>query len=207
MSSPAGESPQNPKEYSCDWTTAHTEVWERVLTPWRLRKARILEIGTWEGRSAVYFLGHLPCSTITCIDTFQGTLSLLHLPEHSEWVRQIPYVEMRFDRNTAEFGDRVEKIKDESVPALDRLIAAGRIYDIVYVDANHRFEDVAADSIRAWRLLAPDGLLIFDDYGWRPKYPASERPKDAIDAFLEAHAGSYVLLEKGYQVIVRRRSP
>lgn len=206
MQAADGEWPWTGKEFSCDWTTEHTKVWKTVLAAWQTRDARILEIGTWEGRTAVYLLAYLPRSTITCIDTFRGTASLLELPEHAPWVRQIPHVEMRFDRNVAEFGDRMEKIRDEAVRALDSLIAKGRLYDIAYVDASHRRDDVAADSIRAWTLLADDGLMIWDDYGWRPAYPPAERPKDAIDAFLAAHAGSYDLLEMGYQVIIRKKA-
>jgi predicted O-methyltransferase YrrM len=192
------------KEFSCDWTSQHVPTWNKVLGPWRSRRTHILEIGCWEGRSTLYFLKYLRRSSITCIDTFRGNLSLLPLPEHREWALQLPYVEGRFDRNVVEFGSRVEKIKDHSLSALDRLITEKRIYDVIYVDASHRRDDVMADSIRAWRLLRAGGILIWDDYGWRPKYPSSERPKDAIDAFLDEHSASHVLLEKGYQVIVRR---
>jgi hypothetical protein len=34
---------------------------------------KILDIGSFEGRSAVFFLKYLPGSTIVCIDTFAGT--------------------------------------------------------------------------------------------------------------------------------------
>jgi predicted O-methyltransferase YrrM len=192
------------KNFSCDWTSEHIAGWRRALGPWRFRKIQILEIGTWEGRSALFFLHFLHRSTITCIDTFRGTSSLLALPEHRGWARQVPYVEHRFDRNLGSFGKRVEKIIGESVPSLDRLIAKRRIYDLVYVDASHRYQDVAADSARAWRLLRKGGILIWDDYGWRPKYPVLERPQQAIDEFLDAHARSYILLEKRYQVIIKR---
>jgi hypothetical protein len=193
------------KVFSCDWTTSHAKIWRRVLAPWRSRRVRVLEVGTWEGRSAVYFLNYLYRCNITCVDTFRGSLSLLALPEHGAWVRQLPYVEVRFDRNVAPFGDRVKKIKGRSAAVLDGLIAKRCSYDVIYLDASHRRDDVAADTARAWSLLRDGGILIWDDYGWRPKYPPSERPKDAIDAFLNAHNGSYVLLEKGYQVIIRRR--
>ena|SRR5215472_17578497 len=47
----------------------------------RLRKAplRIVEIGSWEGRSALFFLKYLPYSSIVCIDTFQGTPEESHV--------------------------------------------------------------------------------------------------------------------------------
>jgi predicted O-methyltransferase YrrM len=197
--------PRVGKVFSCDYTTPHTKIWRRVLAPWRSRRVRVLEIGTWEGRSAVYFLNFLYQCNITCVDTFRGSLSLLALPEHRKWVRQLPYTEARFNRNVAQFGNRVKKIKGQSVPVLDALIARRCRYDVIYLDASHRYNDVAADSTRAWKLLRKGGVLIWDDYGWRPEYPSSERPKDAIDAFLDGHKQSYILLEKDYQVIIRRR--
>ena len=48
-------------------------VWRRVLAPLRKTPVRIVEIGSWEGRSALFFLKYLPYSRIVCIDTFQGT--------------------------------------------------------------------------------------------------------------------------------------
>jgi hypothetical protein len=194
-------------QYSCDWTSAHVPRWKRALEPVRLRPLRVLEIGAWEGRSAIFFLKHLPRSKLTCIDTFEGTQSLLELPEHAPWVRQIPYVEARFDRNVAPFGGRVEKLKGRTRDRLDALLRARRRYDVIYVDASHRRDDVLQDSQRAWSLLRPGGLLIWDDYGWRPKYAPSERPREAIDRLLAAWRGRYRLLHKDYQVIVRRTAP
>ena len=44
------------KDFSCDWTTHHITMWAGVLEAFRDRPARVLEIGSWEGRSALFFL-------------------------------------------------------------------------------------------------------------------------------------------------------
>ena len=47
-------------------------------------------------------------------------------------------------------------------------------------------------------------MIIWDDYRWGSDLPLRERAKGAIDDFLRAHAGSYRLLRKDYQVMVER---
>jgi predicted O-methyltransferase YrrM len=190
-------------EFSSDWATPHFSIWRRVLAPLRGRGARVLEIGSWEGRSAIFFLKYLGDSTITCIDTFEGGI------EHhtfQPFADQLPAIERRFDRNLAAFGNRVEKIKSDSVPALQRLAAAARQFDLAYVDGSHRRDDVMADSVHVWPLIRPGGIVIWDDYTWSPDAPPEDRPQPAIDAFLDAHRGRYRLLAKGLQMIVRRLS-
>lgn len=191
------------KDFSTDWATEHFTVWNRVLSHWRRRPLRILEIGSWEGRSAVFFLNYFRRSTIVCIDTFHGTESLLR---HPSWGLQIPLIERRFDRNLAAFASRVEKIKGASRDTLDRLLAEGRTFDLAYVDGDHRRDSVWEDTVRTWPLVPPGGIVIWDDYGWRPSNPPEERPQPAIDAFLAEQQGHYEVLVRGYQMIVQRTS-
>lgn len=190
-------------EFSSDWATSHFSIWRRVLAPLRGRGTKVLEIGSWEGRSAIFFLNFLHDSTIVCIDTFAGGVE--H-QTYAPFADQLPVIEQRFDRNLAAFGNRVEKIKSASVPALQQLAAGGRQFDLAYIDGSHRRDDVMADSIHVWPLVPPGGIVIWDDYTWAPDAPPEERPQPAIDAFLKAHDGRYRLLAKGLQVIVRRLS-
>jgi hypothetical protein len=60
-------------DFTSDWIWKHYWIWRRVLSPLRHLPAKILEIGSFEGRSAMFFLKYLPRSTIVCIDTFEGT--------------------------------------------------------------------------------------------------------------------------------------
>lgn len=190
------------KDFSSDWTSGNFTTWRRMLSPWREAPLRILEIGSWEGRSAVFFLNFLPRSTIVCIDTFGGSAE-----EHYVYQRlaaQLPNVEARFDRNLAPFSARVEKIKGRSGEALARLSTANRRFDLAYIDAGHRRDDVMADSLAVWALLAPGGVVIWDDYEWGRGLPPDERPQPAIDDFLRDHAGQYRLLAKTYQLAIER---
>lgn len=189
------------KKFSVDWTTEHLPVWHRILADRRRQPVRIVEIGSWEGRSAVFFLKYFKYSKIVCIDTFDGTESLRR---HPTWGQQIASIESCFDYNLAQFGDRVEKIKRESKRALDDLLIAGRKFDLAYIDGDHKRDNVWEDTVRTWELVQPGGIIIWDDYGWPPHYPSEDRPQAAIDYFLASRANQHELLEQGYQVIVRR---
>jgi len=189
-------------DFTSDWVWKNYSIWRRVLAPARDRPVRIVEIGSFEGRSAVFFLKYLPQSTMVCIDTFAGTPEENYVYRNME--HQMSAAEVRFDRNVAPFAGRVEKIRGRSIPALERLAAQNRRFDLAYIDGGHRYDDVMGDSVAVWTMLEPGGIVIWDDYEWAPDFAPEERPKPAIDDFLGAREGGYRLLAKGYQVIVEK---
>jgi predicted O-methyltransferase YrrM len=186
------------KELTTDWTSGNFTLWRRVLSPLQGEPLRILEIGSWEGRSAIFFLNFFKRATITCVDTFGGGV------EHRRLAMEISAVEGRFDRNLGPFGSRVEKIKNESRDGLEWLEAQQRRYDLAYIDGSHMRDEVMADSRGVWSLVGPGGVIIWDDYRYGRNLPAEERPQPAIDAFLSEHDGAFRMLAKGYQVIIER---
>lgn len=191
------------KEFSSDWTSTHFPLWIAVLSNFRNRPCDVLEIGSWEGRSAVFFLEFLPQSKLTCIDTFGGGAENHASPLES---CQIPLIERRFNSNLKSYMQRFEKIKARSVTALDSLAESGAAFDIVYVDGSHMRDDVMVDSILAWRMVRPGGLLIWDDYGGGAGKPARERVSPAVNSFLAWHMDEYIELHRGYQVIIQRKA-
>ena len=113
-------------------------------------------------------------------------------------------LEPRFDHNIAVSGSgaKVIKIKARSEEALGAL--AENSFDAAYIDGSHRAPNVMLDAVLSWKLVKPGGLLIFDDYKWAPELPPHERPKMAIDAFLNVLQAQLEVLHIGYQVIVRK---
>jgi predicted O-methyltransferase YrrM len=189
------------KDFSCDWTTGNIPVWAGILADHRARPVRVLEIGSWEGRSALFFLNYLPQCRLTCIDTFGGNV------EHheDEWfAKLVPGVEARFDANLAPFRERVEKIKGPSGEVVPQLAVAGRRFDVAYIDGSHYAADVYADAALTWPLMETGGIVIFDDYEWGLMNEESERPKLGIDAFLAAIPGQHRVIHRDYQMIVAR---
>jgi predicted O-methyltransferase YrrM len=160
-----------------------------------------LEVGCFEGRATVWLLENVlthPSSRIVCVDSFDV---------HAEQ-------EAFFDANVALVGAtaRVEKKKGLTVSVLPAL--AGRTFDWIYVDADHRAISVLTDAVLGWPLLRRGGYLVFDDYEWDRKllepefldhpqlaFLSTRRGIDAFLAFTKDHAER---VHQGYQVVLKR---
>ena len=143
----------------------------------------ILEIGSWEGRSTCWFLDACPNATITCVDTFEGSV------EH-EGINMSD-VEKRFRENVQPYGTRVVVRKGRS----DRMLFGldPESFDVIYVDGSHEHHDALSDLVFAYHLLRPGGVLLVDDYAGFPGVRA------AVDAFVQAFKGLEPI-HVGYQV-------
>jgi predicted O-methyltransferase YrrM len=150
---------------------------------------KMLEIGSFEGRSAIWFLENILTgadSSLTCVDRFRP-----------------PYGDV-FDRNLAASGRSSQAVKLVGSSNLVLPSLADASFDAVYIDGGHREREVWDDALEAWRLTRPGAVMIFDDYDWEPGLPLEDRPKRAIDRFLLRHAGKYRILHHGYQVILQK---
>lgn len=166
-----------------DWFSPHIPLWDSVIE--RLKPKRILEIGSFEGRSTCYMIrkavdyGHVD---IACIDTWEGGV------EHAGL--DFDVVEKNFDHNVQLLlkagllnNVNVYKLKGKSYVELARLITEDfGLFDLVYIDGSHMASDVLLDATMAFKLLRVDGVLIFDDYQ-RGEQKELEHPMIAIDAF------------------------
>ena len=175
------------KKFSADYATHNFPVWEKCLAHLRDREIDVLEIGSFEGRSALFWMEFLRRSRLTCVDVFLSR-----------------DVEARFDQNIAEYRDRIAKLVMPSAAALPRLEQAGARFDLIYIDGSHRLMDVYRDSTLCWPLLKSGGILIWDDYEWTKPGRELDRPKPAINHFLRQHASELLELHRGYQIIVRK---
>ncbi|MDQ8731497.1 class I SAM-dependent methyltransferase [Bradyrhizobium sp. LHD-71] len=189
------------KTFSTDWAGHHFFNWAELLYPFRQKPVRLLEIGSWEGRSALFFLNYLPLSRIVCIDPFTGSAEHHQDPYFADLARNS---ERRFDTNLAAFEGRLEKIKGSSAETLPRFGIAGRRFDLAYIDGSHMAADVYRDAVLTWSLMAPGGIVLFDDYEWNLMENELERPKLGIDEFMAAHEGQYRLLHRAYQIAIEK---
>ncbi len=181
------------KEFSEDWSSSYFPMWMKVLGPLRETPLQVLEVGSFEGRSAIFWLEFLRNSTLTCIDHFATTKK-----------RNGADIERRFDSNTAAYAHRIVKMKNTSATGLSRLVDDGKKFDLIYIDGCHFRDAVLIDCLLCWQMLNKEGLIILDDYGHDLQRHRSERPKDGIDCFLQLHAGEFREIARGYQVIIQR---
>ena len=187
--------------FRSDMVSGRFPTWEPFLQELEGRRAQILEIGSFEGMSACYFLWRLRDAHLTCIDTFAGGASFAALGQ------DVSGLEAAFDRNISLVdGARVRKLVGDSAHHLLELVHAGERFDLVFVDGSDLALDVLVDAALSWQLLEPGGVLIFDNYLWRS--PLGEdslfQPAPAIDAFLDLVRSHCDILTKEGQVIARR---
>ena len=191
LSCPATAADDAGYRYSIDWTTVNTDSWKKYLGNLAGRPgARGLEIGCFEGRSTLWFLENVlthPETRTACIDVFTDE------------------IEANFDHNVkvSTQGNRVIKYKGYSQDILRKLEYDS--FDFVYIDGCHLASCALTDAVLSWDLLRAGGFIIFDDYGLKINEPPSQRPKTAIDAFIEAFADQIYVREMSSQVIVEKK--
>lgn len=186
------------------------ERWFDVnIVPWcltfpkvfsRTDPVRILEIGSWEGRSSLFFLTYFTKGSLTAVDTWLGG---------DEWdynaTADLSDLETRFDGNVAPHAERLTKRKGSSLQVLPQMLDEKLKFDIIYVDGSHLADDVLTDAITSWRLLEQGGILIFDDVSAPFYLRMRANPAWAINLFLRYHKGSYNILQAGLQQVILQK--
>lgn len=180
--------------FSQDWTTNHAPNWEKWLGEFIGTPCVGLEVGVFEARSSAWFLEHIctdPRSRLVAIDP---------------WEKR-----SRDNRAAIEavYGRRYQFHAERAEDCLSRWGGSGFRFDWIYLDGGKEAARVIEQSVLAWRMLRPGGVLIWDDYPWqwtegctsaRPALP----PGPAIDACLTVYAPELEVIAKGWQVAVRK---
>jgi predicted O-methyltransferase YrrM len=195
-------------EFTSDWFSVHIPAWERWMAMLPERK-RFLEIGSYEGRSALWLAGKLDeDGEVQCVDPWIGN------GEHAAPGQPIEDKFERFQRNieiynntfTKQNGTAISYVRDNSFDELVRLNkCVSQFFDFIYIDGSHIAKDCLTDCILAWPLLKPAGLMVIDDYIWGDGSHANLSPKWAIDVFTSMWGGELDIVGHGNQVVVRKR--
>ena len=192
-------------QFSADWFTHNANNFLAVKNlPFAIN--RILEIGSFEGRSTVWLAKNMldGDGMIACIDTWAGG------EEHKTIGMDMSIVEARFDHNMAALKEEhpnisVVKCKGRSAVEIAKQIAQGNQFDLIYVDGGHTTVDCITDAVISWEALKRGGVMILDDYGWQDRPVGPLHPKPAIDAFLNFFYADLTVLYMNYQVAVQKK--
>ena len=167
-------------EFTTDWFSRYPDYWRELFASngWSAEIPRtIIEIGSYEGRSALWMLEHLlqhPASRLHCVDVFTGR----ERPD-SYW--------RKFEANVlhSPHAAKVSVSASPSLAFLTRFVASGHRADFVYVDGSHRAADVLEDLVLAFHATRPGGIIICDDYMKRATGGdlTLDSPKLGVDAF------------------------
>jgi hypothetical protein len=197
-------------EFTSDWFSVHIPIWERWMAMLPSRK-RFLEIGSYEGRSAIWLADYLDeDGYLSCVDPWIGN------GEHA--APGVP-IDDKFDRfkknislynskpGNCKYGDKILFDREYSFDWLADCIGNGfkNYYDFIYIDGSHLTKDCLTDCILAWPLLRPAGIMVIDDYIWGDGSHANLSPKWAIDIFTSMWGGELDIIGHGNQVAVRKR--
>ena len=105
-----------------------------------------LEVGTFEGASSFWVYENTVRSNILTVDIYQQKAFLKNKRICEE-----------------EFG-LISQMIGDSLEVLPRLVSEKKKFHVIYIDANHDYENVLSDLRNSERLLADNGTLIIDDY-------------------------------------------
>lgn len=125
----------------------------------------VLEIGSFKGLSAWGMA--ITAKSVTCVDTFRAnSAGQVQLPDHTTLIDFVAatkrYSNVGFWAETSEEASRIN---------------GDRIYDMIFLDAMHTYEDVKADIARWWPRVREGGIFVMHDYRhW--DFPDVERAAD-----------------------------
>ena len=162
----------------------------------KYRNFNYLEIGTYEGCSAIYIANRFEAKKIFCVDIWERVKE-----EYNEGIN-FSDIEKNFDENSKDYQNII-KIKKYSD---DFFLSNNLLFDVIYVDGHHLAEQVYKDAVNSWNILNDKGLLIFDDYIWNNYDDVYKNPCYAINKFLIERHNKFDILEvTNSQIFIRKK--
>lgn len=180
--------------FSNNWfETTCQRNWESILP--KLQPKKVLEIGSYEGKSAAYLIERLGSAypfELYCVDSWSGPGT-----EYVQGGVDMGAVERRFYENTRIAGERVPNvvkvfpIKERSNIGLSLLIGQGHLgsFEFVYIDGSHEGHDVFADAVRSFELTKVGGIIGFDDVGIGNSRDPHDTVRTAVNIFKDMYGG------------------
>src|SRR5262245_21517399 len=168
------------KQYSftVDTFTSRIPTWTKFLDEFKGKPGiNYLEIGTFEGRSALWVLENIlthPTSKLTIIDAF----------EENTYKRFTSNINLSGEasRFTILVGSSTHKIRELPFNSID----------FAYIDGSGRGLVMFSDLVSTWNLVKVGGLIICSRYSLNARLrdaldlePGDPGPHEAIDAFLK----------------------
>lgn len=166
----------------------------------------MIEIGSFEGRSSVWFADQLsPTGRLYCIDSWLGgeEISRTNLNFDMSRIRQNFIHNINIHPKT----DRIRVHVSDSRIALSNLMSALHSnVDFIYVDGSHTQCDTLFDVVLSWQLLKKGGVMIVDDYlNEMATNDPLLRPKHAVDFVVKSLGnGVEFMVTKERQAVLRK---
>ena len=187
-----------------DWFTSNIPTWLMAFQKQSYSKTaelNCMEIGSWQGQSAVFLLSYFEKANLTCVDTWAGADEQKSGDATNHEI--LSKVEKIFDTNLSEYEDRLTKYKGTSYQYFNDCFERDK-FDLIYIDGSHHSDDVLVDAIKSFEMLKVGGLMIFDDYFWKYYSRTIDNPSGAINAFMRLKCNQLEVTCFDYQLVVRK---
>ena len=182
--------------YTQDWFSYNIKYLSRFILRFKLRKKElyILEIGSYEGLSSVFFLTTLINSKMICVDPYIAS------EENKD--KDFDLVYENFKLNTSKFKDRLLHHKSTS----DDFYKSYKDmkFDLIFIDGNHHHSSVLSDAKNSFEHLKKGGFIIFDDFIWSYYKDINSNPIGAIKRFLHDNFFKLKIVSISYQLIIQK---
>jgi len=188
------------KQYSFkqNWFTDRIPTWAKILKEFKGKPdIKYLEIGTFEGRSALWLLENIlthPTSKLTIIDAFKDD-------SYRTFISNIKLSgeENKFKVLVGLSADKIKELPSNSI-------------DFAYIDGSGKGIVMLSDLVNTWNLIKVGGIIICSRYSLDKELrrifelqPNDPGPYQAIDAFLKLYKPYIkVLAFQENQVIFRK---
>jgi len=175
----------------------------------------VVEVGTWQGRSAVLWGNALAQTSddwaLACIDTWLGSVEHRQV-KTGDWGIERLYLEDHFPSVFRTFSSNIRRagMADNVIPLpIDspqglEMLAVSKIYaDLIYVDAAHHYAAARADIALALTLrdeTNPNALVLCDDF--HPNWPGVQQAVRACAAASSAR----LVIRDGQAAILSKRA-
>jgi len=184
------------KFFSEKWFLNNFDIFHYFLPIDLSKNFSYLEIGSYEGLSALSVLFHYKNAKVTTIDLWdQSNINSESLEVNFN------EVEKRFNKNLENYN--YNKIKKDSVIALREILRKKLFFDVIYIDGSHNGEDILSDAIESYKLLSLEGIIIFDDIGSHNEN-VSIQPYVGFQKFCEIYKNKIKILYLGKIAVIKK---
>ncbi|MDB4082087.1 class I SAM-dependent methyltransferase [Candidatus Pelagibacter sp.] len=183
------------KKTTTDYFSINTFYWDSIISK-NFKEFSYLEIGSFEGNSALYILKNFKTKKVICIDVWDKF-------DDKDKDENLKIFES-FNSNLNEFLDRFSFFKSTSDEYFKK---NNEKFDIIYIDGWHEAPQVYKDLNNSWNSLNTNGLIICDDYfyGDLKLNANSNLPANAINQFLSEKKDSIkILCVNNNQIFIKK---
>ena len=176
------------KQTTTDYFSIHTYYWHKIIIK-NFKTFSYLEIGSWEGNSALFVLKNYTTNNVVCVDLWVNDNEINENLEN-------------FKLNIKDFKNKFSFFRENSDSFF---LKNNEKFDIIYIDGSHEPTQVNKDLNNAWYFLNINGILICDDYFYGNIYSESNSvPADAINEFIKEKDGIKIICVNNSQIFLKK---